>query len=561
MSAVASRIRLPQGELDLSESPAIRMRLRVPRQLRTAVMQSLDQLSKFDPDRFLRPSLLAEEATDVEVTFVPDGEGVQLLPQYLDRHKDPAERIPVLLHLARFLTQSGKEPETPLLPLSPALVCISPERDRPWRLLPVPAPGLSLADWATADPQTWSWVDRSTLFGRPPPDSLALVGMMFVAAFSDQAAVPGLTAERRFRRMLSGRRCSFSSFEAAIRGALPKSFDEEAAALVGWVKTALELACRQRTDWPEGPTKLAELSQSLSFERLISRWNYELQPEIARRLGRVAEELSERPKPAPPPPANLGGMALPEPLAAMLRALPSEGPGMLRRYLSAIVDLAARGGESIALARSALEQLSLLDQANPMADVLDETARVEIAHIQVRYLGVDAELLPVLRQAFESNWNRAVCLALRARALAKTDEYVRISNYCKQGRALVESAPQRGGPAGTYLRSYFDLLDGIAHIGGAAKLHEFSFYADAFDLLSKSWQEANEVAANDLSEAAVRWIAQLSKSTRLLNGTRWYVVHVAIEAWFRAIDLIGDLLNKTGVTQPPWYDERRVFPM
>jgi hypothetical protein len=140
------------------------------------------------------------------------------------------------------------------------------------------------------------------------------------------------------------------------------------------------------------------------------------------------------------------------------------------------------------------------------------------------------------------------------------DEYVRVSNYCKEGRAMVESAPQRGGPAGAYLMAYFDLLHGIAHIGGAAKLHQFSFYADAFDLLCKAWHGANEVNAQDLTESAARWIAQLSKSTRLLTGTRWYVVHVAIGAWFSALDLMADILNKAGVPQTPWYDERRVFP-
>lgn len=564
MTTLTTSVRLPCGELTLLDEPAIRVRLPVGRQGKTELRQALRRFSSLPPRVFLLPSLVKDLGKELEVTFMPEHDALRSATDVLAAPpEEAAVKLPLLLSAVRALVDSLNHwpAEMALLPPSPALLFALPGQERPWRIVPIPGGDVRLGHWAEADAINWACLPPAAVWGEFDPRDAFLPAALLHYFLAGDLVPASLPAWSRFRRLLAGRAQPSRALDLAIQTVLPHTFETEATKLRELLVDALQPAAQRRPNWEEAQEPFREIDEMLSLQRLMNRWKYEQRSELAKQMDKTYAKFFAVANPtAPPQSIPVETSDLPGPLDEQLKAIPEDGISAVRKYLGLVQRMAARGAEQIPVVKKALDQLNDLDQIYLEGSIFDESARLQMAHIQGRWLGVDEARLVILRQQLEGSWNSAAACAIRARLLSGSDGYSRISQICKRGRKLIEAMPQHGGPAGTYLTSYLCLLDGIAHIGGAAKYGNVGFYADAFEQLRRAWELADGASDVALAETAIDWIAQLTKSTRLLAGTKWHIVHIGVDAFLTTQGLSGELLSKRGSPDIPWYDERWLFP-
>src|SRR5262249_39088926 len=152
---------------------------------------------------------------------------------------------------------------------------------------------------------------------------------------------------------------------------------------------------------------------------------------------------------------------------------------------------------------------------------------------------------------------RALRAVIEARDHCEAAQYARASRAARDGRALLDAAPDGGGRTGRYARAYLHLIDGIANFGAASALGDPSFLRDAFGCFTQSLDGAHAIGAADLGEANLKWLAHLRFAATPERASSFAVLALGIDAYLEAHGLTDDARDPRRSEQPavPWYDE------
>ena len=332
--------------------------------------------------------------------------------------------------------------------------------------------------------------------------------------------IPGhLPAREQFPRLLRGRMGLPARLGAAVRSALPRSLEEEAAALERLILDCLEPMPGARPSLDSVRERFATLADKLATGRLIRYWGFENQQAIAARLSALVDrppvpaagEASPR-APVVPWDEQVPKLVQQGDLAGALEAawndIQENGPTRIRFYMAVVQRIAARlPGQSTDVA-AAVDRL-----VGAFGGRLDESDVLRLAHLRMRHLGERADRLGVANRKFESRWNDATARLMQARLLLTTGQaYNQVSRLCKDARGLYASMPEKGGKAGHYATAYLNLLDGIAHVGAVSLYANESFYNDAFEefgrALELATQASHDALIRCLESAGSGWLGR-----------------------------------------------------
>jgi hypothetical protein len=565
-----SEITLPVGVLRAHEDGLLAVRLPAGRPGRKAVDGWLHRLAAVKARGLLLPRRLTERPFGLELEYPDESrKTTPLAGRLAEWAAEPRAAVPQVLSLARFTLSVAAELAAAGdlgVPVGPAFVRHLPGATPPWRLVPVPAADVTLADWAGADADAWLWSSLPGLGGGRATDPIHALGAALHHALLGGLFAETLTRRETFGRLLRGRVGLTARVEGAARAAVPAACAAEAAAMSGLILDCLGARRGARLTIEEAGRRLGELEKQLSADRLPRLWEAEYRPDVAT-LMRERQKPPAPPPPEPPPPGVSwsdvarrrfaeGDWA--EALEAAWQAVRSDGPAYCRLYLWLVQQIAGR------LPRPRTDVANAIDRlTTAMGPRLDEGDLLRVAHLKARYLGTPEAELGRIDRAYESRWNEGVALLLRAwLQVRKGDGFIHASRLCKESRQRFQAMPEGGGDAGTYARAYLDLLDGIAHVGYVSTTGTVGYYAEAFTRFTRSYELAGRSAAEDLARASCRWLVWLGQLTSLLPDDPAMVqVHRGVQAILQAQGLLAESQSLTGVPEIPAYDDDRLFPL
>jgi hypothetical protein len=567
-------IALPKGQILVEAEGTVIAQVRASRSARKEMRDWFDRLAASRPRRVMAHIRVDDGQRGFEVHYEPQPrEAVSLLAAIDQWWSDPAGSIPVILELGRFVFEvagelAGRGFGDALV--APATVRLVPGSTHHWRLVPLPTGGSSLADWARAEPDTWLWVTRETVIGGAPLDPVYVLGAALHHAIAGPLVPKNLPAREKFPRLLRGRMGLRARLGAAIRSALPRSLEADAAILERLILDCLEPNPTARPSADSVRERLSSLADKLATERLIRYWAFENQQTVVSRLKALVQEPpapSGAAAPPPPPapvvpwdeqvPTLVGRGDLAGALEAAWNDIHDNGPPRIRFYMAVVQRIAARLPGPSTEVTAAIDRL-----VGTYGDKLDESDVLRLAHIRVRHLGERSDRLGTAHRQFASRWNDATARLMQARVMLTTGQaYNQVSRLCKEARGLYDSMPEKGGKAGHYAMAYLHLLDGIAHVGAVSLYRNESFYNDAFDQFGRALDMASRAGHDALTHACLRWFGWLGQFTVVAQGPPLSLLAAGIEAVLRSHGLTTAAVAAAGVPEIPWYDELLLFPV
>jgi hypothetical protein len=549
-------VRLPLGELREASDGSIRVALRVPPGERARVGAFFERVASFAGRHGAAAALLAPasmEPTEAGLELAYACAGTEGFDGAAWR-ADAATRLPALLALARAvsgaltaLVRAGWG----TLPLSPRQVRVG--EGGTLRLIALPPLAASLAEYAAADREAWVWAPPEALRGETETGATYAAGALLHAGIAGDPLPSHLPRAEQLARLLRGRSGTHAALAVALEAALPRALAEDGEALARAVTQLLDPDRAQRA----GEEELEAVCAALPALRVAEAW--ERQGEAPRALAvlRLAEAQGRAGAGAAAATVRMARSAgdLEQEIVASARAITSGevGSSAVPHHLALLEEAAAGGPERRELL---LRGIALLDGA--LGDAASDAARVHLAHLEVRHLGLADAARNRLRQRFAGEWCRALGCVLRARDHLETRQHARASHAAREGRALIEAAPQKGGRVGAYALAYLDLLDGVANFGAAAALADPSFLRDAFGCLTRSLDGALALDAADLVAGGTAWLAHLrGEAQRPGASTALGILGLGIDAY-----LTARALSPRGSERPavPWYDAEILFP-
>lgn len=556
MTLPDAAVRLPLGELREARDGSIRVALRVPPGERARVGAFFERLGSFagrhgPAAALLAPSKVEQTEAGIELAYACAGttgfDGAAW-------RAEAAARLPALLALARTvcgallaLLRAGWG----WLPLSPRLVRLA--EGGAVRVIALPPLPVTLAEHAAADREAWVWAPPEALLGETETAATYAAGALLHAGLAGDPLPSHLPPGEQLARLLRGRSGDPAALAAALTAALPRALADEGAALALAVAQLLDPDRTQRA----GEDALDACSKALPALRVAEAWEREGEPQRALAVLRVAEAHGRAGAGAAAAAVRMARSAgdLEQAILASARAIESGevGSSAVPHHLALLEEAAAGGPERRELL---LRGIALLDAAE--GDAPSEMARVHLAHLEARHLGRADAARTRLRARFAGEWCRALGCALGARDHLETGQHARASRSLREGRALVEAAPGKGGRVGAYLLAYLDLLDGVANFGAAAALADPSFLRDAFGCMTRSIDAALAIEAADLAAAGAAWLAHLrDEAQRPGASSALTVLGLGIDAY-----LAARALSPRGSERPavPWYDAELLFP-
>jgi len=567
-------IALPKGQLLVEADGTLIAQVRASRTARQQMRDWFERLAASRPRRVMAHSRVEDGQRGFEVHYEPQPREAVSLAAAIDQWRsDPAVSIPVILELGRFVFEvAGNMADSGFGDVLVALATVRlvPGSPDHWRLVPVPTGAISLADWSRAEPDTWLWVTRETVIGGDRIDPVYVLGAALHQAIAGPLVPRCLPAREKFPRLLRGRMGLPARLGTAVRSVLPRSLEEDAAALERLILDCLEPIPSARPSPASVRDRFSSLSDKLATERLIRYWGFENQQAIVARLS----ELVERP-PAPTGASSSSSPSTPVvpwdvqvpklvergDLAGALEAawndIEENGPSRIRFYMAVVQRIAARLPGPSTEVSAAIDRL-----VGAYGARLDESDVLRLAHIRMRHLGEKTDRLGVAHRKFESRWNDATARLMQARLLLTTGQgYNQVSRLCKDARGLYESMPEKGGRAGLYATAYLHLLDGIAHIGAVSLYRNESFYNDAFAEFGRALEIASRAGHDALIQACLRWFGWLGRFTVVAQGLPFSLLSTGIEAVLKSHGLTSAAVAAAGVPEIPWYDEVQLFPV
>lgn len=552
----AATIVLPRGRLELGA----RLRARVPAEGAAArgLAEVGSALARLD-SWLIAPAKSEVVAGEVVFELAPERPGTLAADQAFALHFRDALAHPTLLTgLIAFMCGCWRDLASmgmtdALWGIGPATLRYTPGRPDPWRIVAVPQPRLSAADWAQADERVWLWTAPEVVLGGAAGDP----GLAWTLGTALEQALGGdgdstlarLPAHERFRRVLAGRGARPAVLERALQAALPPSFVEERAQVLAALAELTAPAPERR---PHGDALLelaGALLERIGARRVAARWAWHGRPEAAR----AVIEAQARSAPSRWVPWTLLARLDEErgdfeaALTSAKKALEEDEQGDgEREYVALLGRLAGR-----APAAQLTEALTALDDREPP---VDDVTRVFLAHLEARHTGAAGASAAMQRLSggFATPWGEVLALVVTARIAAGSGDWVLVSRTCKQARERL-AAQGGGGEPGRYLGAFVDVLDGIANHGAVALLGDPSYLIDAFEALSRALPAARAVGAGDLVEAAGAWLAVIARDAGKQGGTRFAPLLLGAQALMPA----GASASRASV---PWYDEPRLFP-
>jgi hypothetical protein len=568
-------IGLPKGQLLVEPDGSLVAQLRASRTSRKDLRDWFDRFAASRPKGVVAHVSADYGQRGFEVRYERQAsDAVDLATAIEQWRSDPPVWAPAMLDLGHFVLgvadeMTGRGFVDALVSL--ATIRLVPGAHRQFWLVPLPTAGTSLADWARAEPDTWLWVTRETALGGAPIDPVYLLGAALHQAIAGPLVPEWLPNREKFSRLLRGRMGQPARLMTAVRNALPRSLEEDAAALERLIIDCLEQNPSLRPSTLAARERLSSLSEKLAIERLIRYWGFENQAATAARLESLvdrpaAQSSSTAPAPAPPSQVVLWDEQVSKLLAhgdltgaldAAWNDISENGPSRIRFYLAILQRMAGRLPGPSTEVNAAIDRLVGTYTAR-----LDESDILRLAHIRMRHLGERTDRVGTANRKFASRWNDATAqLLLARRMLAMGESYNHVSRLCKEARGLYEAMPERGGKAGQYATAYLYLLDGIAHVGAVSQYKNESFYNDAFEHFGRALDMASRGGHDALTQACLRWFGWLGKFTAVAQGPPLSLLSVGIEAVLRAHGLTPASVAAAGVPEIPWYDENVLFPV
>ena len=579
VSGSETSVRLPRGELREDKGGSLRVTIPIVAAERRQVRSFFDRVASFG-ERHGEAALLLAPTTNEEregiltLTYAAtDTVGFGVAGRVW--RGDLAARLPTALAVCRAIVGAGLALERAgwgFLPLTPSQVRIargaceagpaegSAASERGLvRLIALPPIAVSLDAWADADPAAWAWAPPEALLGELGAATGYAAGALLHACIVDDLWPELLPPAERFQRLLRGRSGSLARVAEALGAALPKSSGLDGAELVETVGLLLDADRSRRLAGDEIRARIERLCERITTRELAAGWEREGQAQ------RAIDVLVRGASATPSAEIAWGELArlaeaqgdLARAIEAAARGLPHADAGELRGYVALLGRVAARGASHVALLARGVELFDAAIAGDP-----GDAARVYLAHLEARHLGRGDAARSRLRARIESQWCRALGAAIDARAYAEAEQYPLASRAARDGRALIDAAPDGGGRTGSYLRAYLHLLDGIANFGAVRALGDPSYRRDAFDGFTRSLDLARTIAAADLVDASVHWLAHLHDAARPERSVAGEVLALGIDAYLEAHGLADAVRDPRLGAAPgvPWYDEATLFP-
>jgi hypothetical protein len=563
-------IALPKGQLLDDGDGTLTVQVRASRPARREMRSWFERLAESRPRGVVSHDRLEDGQRGFEIHYEPQPRDSLAFDAAIRGWRDdPPASIPGVIELACFVLGVSSELAARGFGdalVAPATLRLVPGTPGIWRLVPMPTRGMSLADWARAEPDTWLWSTPAEVLNAAALDPVHRLGAALHHALAGPPFPEALPGRERFARLLRGRVGVPPRLNEAIRKALPRSLEEDADALERLILDCLDPSATVRPTPASVRERLTAITEKLATDRLIRYWGFENQPAIVARL-----------KPRDPIPATADGSSAPptapaQPwdeqvprliergdfagaLEAAWNDIQENGPSRIRFYLAVVQRIAARRPGPSTEVSTALDRL-----LGGFGDRLDESDILRLAHIRTRHLGEKADRIGMSHRKFDSRWNDATARLMQARMLLTTGQaYNQVSRLCKEARGLYESMPDRGGKAALYATAYLNLLDGIAHVGAVSLYRNPTFYNDAFDALGRSLELATRAGDDPMIRACLRWFGWLGRFTRA--GVASSILSAGIEAVLMSHGLTIEAMAAAGIPEIPWYDEAWLFPV
>jgi hypothetical protein len=565
---------LPKGQLVINDDGTLTAQVRASRPERKTLRDWFDRLAASRPRGVLAHSRLEDGQRGLEIHYEPQPRDAVPVEELIRQWQtDLPGSVPAILDLGRFVCDVSFELAGRGFPdalVSPATVQKHMDSPAPWRLVPLPTRGISLADWARAEPITWLWCSSEMVIGGAGFDPARLLGAVLHHALTGSVMPESAPKHEKFARLLRDRVGLPARLGTSIRSALPPSLEEDAAALERLVLDCLETAEELRPSATSVKERFTVVAEKLSTNRLVRYWEFEKQPAIVARLvvptGGFSTSRAAEASPPPAPPAVPWDEQVPKlveqgdlsgALEAAWNDIHENGPARIRFYLAVLQRIAARQPGPATVVASAIERLTAA-----FGDKLDESDVLRLVHIRTRHLAEKTDRLGVAHRKFTSRWNDATARLIHARLTLTTGEaYNQVSRLCKEARGLYESMPEKGGRAGHYATAYLYLLDGIAHVGAVSLYKNDSFYNDAFDAFGRSLELAGRCNHDGLIRSSLHWLGWMGRFTSVAPGSTFSLLSAGIEAVLSAHGLTTHSLAASGIPEIPWYDEAQIFPV
>lgn len=572
-------VRLPRGELHEHEGGSLRVVIPIAPEERRQVRSFFDRLASFgerhgEAALLLAPTTNEEREGKITLTYAAtDTVGFDVAGRVW--RADLTARLPTALAVGRAIVGAGLALERAgwgFQPLTPSQVRIargaceegraegSTTTERGLvRLIALPPLAVSLDAWAGADPAAWAWAPPEALLGDLGAATGYAAGALLHACIVEDLWPELLPPAERLQRLLRGRSGSLARVAEALAAALPKSSGIDGAELVETLGLLLDADRSRRLAGDEIRARIDRLCERITTRELAAGWEREGQPQ------RAIDVLVRGASATPPAEIAWGELArlaeaqgdLARAIEAGARGLPHADAGEVRGYVALLARIAALGHAQEALLARGIELFDAAIEGDP-----GDAARVYLAHLEARHLGRGDAARSRLRARLESQWCRALGAAIEARAYAEAEQYPHASRAARDGRALIDAAPDGGGRTGGYLRAYLYLLDGIANFGAVRALGDPSYLRDAFGGFTQSLNLARSITATDLVEANVHWLAHLNDAARPDRSGASEALTLGIDAYLEAHGLVSAVRDPRLDAAPgiPWYDEATLFP-
>lgn len=514
------------------------------------------------------------EAADwLAIPSMVDDRGDELLLEYAEREalsfaaalpqiqRQPAIYLPELVELAFYLAACAQlfdRIQTPVL-IAPATVRLAPGREGGWRLLVVPLVDMSLAGWAHAAPEAWSWTPSARLLGSPAPHADAYaVGAALATGLAGDIFPAHVAPGARFVRALRGWVGQPARITTAVRAALPASFSAEATALAALIPSLLSAP---PADWR---AQLDQLRESLAPLRTAVRWEHEGKLDVARG---ILERMATR----------TARDRVPWDTLARLRGSSEDSDGALQAAIDALAaDPDEHNVRELAAASRRLAHDLPADRHRPMLERavaavdalgprLGDLGRLHFAHLEARYLDRLTEAAARLARPAAQPWDNIVREIVLARIHAARGEWAHIAKRCKQLRPAIQAMPSAGGQLGAYVTAYLDYLDGVAHCAAAKIYRDAGYLADAFDRLVASIGAALGIcgASDPLVDGGVDWLHTVAEQAAALDVPDRATIASGVTAYLGALGLTRRTseLHRRETPAIAWYDAARLLAL
>jgi len=549
---------------DAKHPDRVRVRLTVGSDARAQARKLLDRLQRGAASLLCMPSEIADTGDGLALDYAVDSGSLPFAAALTRWRASLAVYLSEVLTMARYLERcitALAELDTPLV-VAPACLRYQPTGPQPhgaFRLLAVPLIPALLADWVCAPPDTWTWLSGDSLLRRPPPrpGPYAIGAAVYTAVAGE--LFPVRSAAERFRRALRGQAGTPGAVAAAARAALPGSFTAEADALDALVTRLLSGG--HGHDWRD---QLARVGEQLDPYRTAVRWEHEGEIQIARQiLERLAATVPDR--------------AVPWRALARLRERDGDETGAHAAALAAVEDGDPDGVRGLV---ADMRRIAGSDPDDPDADArriwlasaadalgklgsrLGDAARIQLAHLEARYLGRDDSAAARLADGTGSAWDDVVRRVVLARLTAAHAAWPQVAKLCKEARLAVQEMPLTGGALGGYVIAYLDYLDGVAHFGAVGVYADAGYLADAFDRFVAALDRARTICdpSDPLIDAVIGWLGWIGSLAHQLQLPAARAIGHGIDAYLAAH---GIERRSAGADVPVliWYDEDRLLTL